>query len=923
MKAYRSNGSRLNSVAVVALIVAMFTAHGQTGTWTPLTNAAPVFGNALLLTDGSVMVQQLQGSAWYRLTPDASGSYVNGTWSQLASMHDTRLYFASVVLKDGRVLVGGGEYGSGGSSVEIYDPVQNTWTYVNSWPAGSPGSKIADSTCKVLPDGRAFLLPWYGGYWFYNPANDGWTFGSAPKSVNDEQSVAQLPDGSFFVPWDATSERYIPSLDQWVASATPPNGLIDANSEIGPALLLYDGRVLCLGANGNTDIYTPPGAPTGLGTWVAGPVIPNGKKSDDAPAAVMPNGNVLIAADAGNQSGPTTIFEYDPVANSYTNVGGSANAGNVIRMLLLPSEQVLVCFGDSMQIYTPVGNPAAAWQPTISNVAQNPDGSYTVTGTQLNGLTEGAYFGDDAQMSTNYPIVRLVSGGNVYYAKSYNFSSMGVATGSASVTADFIISGIPNGNYSLYVAANGVASNAVPFTFVDSSKPIVTSLRTAAGTKNAAFSYSITATKNPTSYNATGLPAGLSVNTSTGVISGTPTTAGTYNVTISATNAAGAGSATLVLSINTAPVITAAVTANPSTAEAGQPITFTVGASDPDGDPLVYSWANGTGGHTIFGYSSATQTFSYASAGSYTVTVTVADGHGNSVTSSVSVTITAGPSITTVSPLPVGAVGAAYSQTFTASGGTPPYTWSAPFAAPPAGLTLSAAGVLSGTPTSAGTTNFTVRLTDAVGAVVNKGFAVTINSAPSITTASLPNGTAGTAYSQTLAGTGGTIPYTWTVSAGALPAGLSLSSAGVLSGTPTTGGTSNFTVKLTDAAGGSATQNYTVTISGGVSITTASPLPVGDVGTAYAQTFAASGGTAPYTWTVTSGAVPAGLTLTSAGVLSGAPTTAGASTFTILVTDNASGTASKSFTVTINSAPSITTASPIGFYTSLTPLLVD
>jgi hypothetical protein len=357
-------------------------------------------------------------------------------------------------------------------------------------------------------------------------------------------------------------------------------------------------------------------------------------------------------------------------------------------------------------------------------------------------------------------------------------------------------------------------------------------------------------------------------------------------------------------------VITVAAAANPTTAETGQPITFTITASDPDGDPLVYSWANGTGGHTIFGYSSATQTFSYASIGTYTVTVTVADGHGHSVNSSVNVTITAGPSITTVSPLPVGDVGAAFSQTFAASGGTAPYTWSVPFTAPPAGLTLSSAGVLSGTPTATGTTNFTVRLTDAVGAVVNKSFALTINSAPSITTASLPNGTSGVAYSQTLAGSGGTTPYTWTVSAGALPAGLTLSSSGVLSGTPTTGATSNFTIKLTDSAAGSATQSYSVTISGGVSITTAS-LPAGDVSAAYSQTFAASGGTSPYTWTISSGTLPAGLTLSSTGVLSGTPTTAGASTFTILVTDNIGGTASHNFTLTINAVLAITTTSPL------------
>src|SRR6185503_10524914 len=127
-----------------------------------------------------------------------------------------------------------------------------------------------------------------------------------------------------------------------------------------------------------------------------------------------------------------------------------------------------------------------------------------------------------------------------------------------------------------------------------------------------------------------------------------------------------------------------------------------------------------------------------------------------------------------------------------------PYTWSLNSGTLPAGLSLSAAGVLSGTPTAAGTSNFSIKVTDNAAAIGTKSFALTINAAPSITTASLPAGDAGTAYSQTLAVTGGTSPFTWSLSSGTLPAGLSLSIAGVLSGAPTAAGTSNFTVKVTD-----------------------------------------------------------------------------------------------------------------------------
>jgi hypothetical protein len=804
--------SGLINLAILALMIGAFSAHGQTGTWTPLKNPAPVAGVPMLLTDGSVMVQYNGGNAWYRLTPDSTGSYINGTWSQLASMHDTRQYFASVVLKDGRVLVGGGEYGSGKSSVEIYDPVQNAWSYASSWMTGLSGN-ISDSTAKVLPDGRVILLTWYGGYWIYNPANDGWTHGSSTKSSNDEQSVALLPDGSLFVPWDAASLRYVPSLDQWVSSATPPNSLIDSTSEIGPAVLLYDGRVFCLGATGNTDFYTPPTTPTGPGTWLAGPIIPNNLKSDDAPAAVMSNGNVLVAADVGGQKGPTSILEYDAVANTYTNVGGGATwAGNQFRMLTLPSGDVLVCNGNSISIYTPAGSPNAAWRPTISNITHNADGSYTVKGTQLNGLTEGGYFGDDAQNSTNYPIVRLVSGSTVYYAKSYNFSTMGLATGSASVSADFMISGIPNGTYSLSVVANGVASNPVPFSFVDRAAPIITSVRTAAGTVGVAFSYSIRANQSPTSYTATGLPPGLTLNTSTGVISGTPSTTGTFNATISASNAAGTGSATLVITIDAAPVITVRAAASPSTAAIGQNITFTVSASDFDGDPLLYSWANGTGGHTLFGFSSATQVFSYASAGSYTVTVTVADGHGNTVSSSVTVTINASveaPVITSASTAG-GTVGGAFNYAITASSSPTGYNATGL----PAGLSVNTStGVISGTPTVAGTFNVTISATNASG-TGSATLTLTINNAaPVITSAAsaAPNPAAiGQSVSCSVAASdsdGDALTYSWAFGDGATASGASTTHAFSAAGNYTA------TATISDGHGNTVSSSVTVTVN--------------------------------------------------------------------------------------------------------------
>jgi hypothetical protein len=176
---------------------------------------------------------------------------------------------------------------------------------------------------------------------------------------------------------------------------------------------------------------------------------------------------------------------------------------------------------------------------------------------------------------------------------------------------------------------------------------------------------------------------------------------------------------------------------------------------------------------------------------------------------------------------------------------------------------------------------------------------ITINASPSIGTVSLPNGTVGVSYSQTLSVTGGTSPYTWSIATGSLPSGLSLSSSGVVSGTPTTaGGPTSITFKVTDLTSTTATKSLSIAITTPPSISTSS-LPNGTVGTAYSQTLAATGGTSPYSWTVIAGSLPSGLTLSSSGLISGTPTTAGGPTsITLKVTDNNNITATKVLSVT-------------------------
>ena len=290
---------------------------------------------------------------------------------------------------------------------EIYNPVTNTWTTITTFPQ----SRYGDDPTEVLPDGRV-LAGYLAGpqTYIYNPSTNNWsaTGTKLRNDQSDEEAWVKLPDDSI-LSYDIFSslntspghaQRYIPSTGTWVDAGTVPVALSSpgVGYELGPAFLLPDGRVFQLGANGNTAYYTP-----STNTWTAGPVIPNGKGADDAPGAVLPNGDILFAADTPLFHGPTFVFEFDPTTNTYTNVTPSgsiintSSASYIERMLVLPTGQVLYTTGgNQLAVYTPVGSPATAWKPTISSVVDNGDGTFTLTGTQLNGISEGAFYGDDA-----------------------------------------------------------------------------------------------------------------------------------------------------------------------------------------------------------------------------------------------------------------------------------------------------------------------------------------------------------------------------------------------------------------------------------------------------------------------------------------------------------------------------------------------
>ena len=460
--------------------------------WQPVTFPSQLNpGAMLLLTTGAVMVQD-QGpensgaSGWWLLTPGPTGRYVDGTWRRLASLPPGYgpVSFASAVLPDGRAIVEGGEDNLGDADAftnrgAIYQPLTNRWTPVAP-PAGTEWRTIGDAPSTVLADGT-FMLGGSGNYTnttqaLLNPRTLKWTITGMDKvDDNEEAGFTLLPSGEVLsVGLEARpdyAETYDPATGAWTDAGTVPVPVVDTvGGEIGPLVLRPDGTVLVLGATSHNAIYD-----VGTQTWAAGPSFPviNGERphAADAPAAVLPDGNVLIDASPGLYQRPSHFFVFD--GRSMTRVADAPNAANLESnfgyMLVLPTGQVLFNDRDGhMEVYTDRGQPPARWRPVIQSVATTltPRGTYSIAGLQLNGLTQGAYYGDDDQSATNYPLVRVTSvrTGRVVYARTFDMSSMSVTPMLASHAQFQLPARVPAGTATLVVVANGISSASVAVT---------------------------------------------------------------------------------------------------------------------------------------------------------------------------------------------------------------------------------------------------------------------------------------------------------------------------------------------------------------------------------------------------------------------------------------------------------------------------
>ena len=503
----------------------------QASPWTPLKNQ-PTFlpfgaSTPMLLTDGSVLVQDTCATDWWKLTPDQFGSYANGTWTQVASLPADYAPYSnsSAVLRDGRLIIEGGEYNCFIDPVNpvwsaqgaIYDPVADAWTPVAPPPSfdvieivpGVFGQTIGDAPTVVLADGtymqgdcctaQAALL---------NPKNLTWRpVGTGKFDSNNEEGWTLLPNGKVltvdayvpiapltsYLPKGKNSELFDPKTGLWTSAGSTIVQLWDSAAkcggenvgtfEVGPAVLRSDGTVFYTGSDtcphgkGKTAIYN-----SYTGTWTAGPEFPDvdgltDLNVADAPASWEPNDKVLVQASPGFGNPPSVFFEWDGV--NMTQVAGPPNAsidGSYVGdMLLLPTGQILFTDGtDDIELYTPTitSNDAEREHdiaPVIFGAPQliKAGGSYQVYGIRFNGVTQGAAFGDDVQAATNFPLVRITNlkTNHVFYSRTHDHSSMAVASDDL-VSTHFDVPNAQERGFSLLqVVANGIASDPV-FVFV-------------------------------------------------------------------------------------------------------------------------------------------------------------------------------------------------------------------------------------------------------------------------------------------------------------------------------------------------------------------------------------------------------------------------------------------------------------------------
>lgn len=480
---------RMLLLTSVTALVLVGSASAQT--WTALTNQPGAnVGPMLQLRDGRILVnesQQTDPGVWYILTPDSTGSYLNGTWSSGGTMQSgyEPIYFGSQVLPNGtEVVVEGGEYNEGeavwttlGSIGTIAPFGSITWT-ANNPPSG--WTSIGDAESTVLPNGTYMQANCCTDQVaIFAGANSWTTTGSVHQSSNDESAFTLLTNGKVLTVdtksagscgSSKASELYSQTTGTWSCGPTTPVQLYNSgDEELGAAVMMYNNKVLQFGGNVvATAIYSVP-----ANTWTAGPTPTGGLDQADGPAALEPNGNVLAMLSPGLFKTGCQFVEYNPTTNTLADVANPTNcpgdSSYVGHLMMLPTGQIMFTdFSGTVEIYTPASGVVTGVAPTIHlpNVnLKSGSKNNVLTGVQLNGLSENNAYGDDYQGRTDYPLVRLTSSadGSVHYAFTHDDSNHSIAP-RATGTTKFDLPTLTPGTYTLVAVTNGIQSNSITVT---------------------------------------------------------------------------------------------------------------------------------------------------------------------------------------------------------------------------------------------------------------------------------------------------------------------------------------------------------------------------------------------------------------------------------------------------------------------------
>lgn len=781
-----------------------------------------------------------------------------GTWSSMSNPSMTASG-AMVTLAGGDIMVFGGSGTPPLSTVKRYSPASNTWTT----KASLPGARQQSVACrfdlagteKVLVVGGGDGSGTYGNAWVYTPSTDTWSvLASLPHVGNN---------GLFSVVW-SSSTTYPIVLVSGVANAYAYNGSAWVATAI-PAPQASQQNVVAV----NNYIFYPGSASYyryNISNGTTTDLLPPLYRSQIAACRRTGTNNVIVA---GGFSGSyrQEVYEVDITTGSWSslpsltaapNLGAAtrvmvANASNTAVYLLAFTADVS---NDLFQIYGDLTPTITS--PTTASGTQGSAFSYTIT-------------------ATNTPT---------------SYGATGLPAGLSVNTGTGVISGTPSvsGTFSVTVTATnafGTGSNPLTITLAAQPAPVINSSLAASGTQGSAFSYSITASNSPTSYGASGLPSGLSINTGTGAITGTPSVSGTFNVTISATNAGGTGSATLVVTLASGiPVITSSLAASGTQGVAfSYAITATRSPTSYGATGLPAGLSINTGTGAITGTPSVN--------GSFNVSISATNAYGTG-SATLGVTLASGIPVITSSLSASGTQGSAFSYSITASNSPTSYGASGL----PSGLSINTGtGAITGTPSVSGTVNVTISATNATGTGSATLVLTLASGVPVITSSLTASGSTGFAFSYAITATKSPTSY----GATGLPAGLSINTGtGAITGTPTVPGVSNVSISATNTYG-TDTQTLVVTLT---SITPVITSPLSASGTqGQSFNYQISATNSPTSFNATG--LPAGLSVnTSSGVISGTPSGYGVSNVSITAT-NGSG----SDTQTLNIA--ITQAAPV------------